>query len=308
MLNYLVRRVLLLVPMFLIISGIVFWSIRMIPVDPVSLVLGPFATPDQKVYARHKLGLDRPVYVQYGLYLKHAVQGDLGSSIKSGKPVTALIEHALPNTLLLGLIALVVAHLVAIPLGMLAAVRQNTIIDQLTMGFSMVGMAIPVFWLGLLLVLIFSVHLNWLPAIGSGGWRHVVLPAATLGLEGTALTARMTRSATLEVLRQDYIRVARAKGVAERRVISFHAFRNALIPIISLLGLRLGWIVGGSVIVEQIFAWPGMGRLLVESILNRDYPVVQAVLVILGIAVILSSLLADILYALADPRVRQTRR
>jgi peptide/nickel transport system permease protein len=308
MLRYLARRVLLLVPMFFIISGIVFWSIRMIPVDPVSLVLGPFASPDQKAYATHKLGLDRPVYVQYALYLKTAAQGDFGQSIRSGKPVTGLIGHALPNTLLLGLIALVVAHLVAVPMGMLAALKQNTIVDQLTMGFSMIGMAIPVFWLGLLLVLFFSVHLNWFPAIGSGGWRHVVLPAATLGLEGTALTARMMRSATLEVLRQDYIRVARAKGVSERNVISLHAFRNALIPIISLLGLRLGWIVGGSVIVEQIFAWPGMGRLLVESILNRDYPVVQAVLVILGISVILASLLADILYALVDPRIRQLQR
>lgn len=308
MVRYLVRRIVLLVPMFFIISGIVFWAIRMIPVDPVTLVLGPFATPDQKALATHKLGLDRPVYVQYALYLKTAAEGDFGRSVRSGKPVTDLIGHALPNTLLLGLIALVVAHLIAVPLGVLSAVRQNTIIDQATMGFAMIGMAVPVFWLGLLLVLVFSVHLNWLPAIGSGSWRNVVLPAATLGLEGTALTARMTRSATLEVLRQDYIRVARAKGLAERRVISLHAFRNAMIPIISLLGLRLGWIVGGSVIVEQIFAWPGMGRLLVESILHRDYPVVQAVLILLGMSVILASLLADVLYAVVDPRVRHAQR
>jgi peptide/nickel transport system permease protein len=308
MVTYLVRRIVLLVPMFFIISGIVFWAIRMIPVDPTTLVLGPFATPDQKSYATHKLGLDRPVYVQYVLYLETAAEGDLGQSVRSGKPVSALIEHALPNTLLLGLVALVVAHLIAVPMGVLAAVKQNSIVDQATMGFAMIGMAVPVFWLGLLLVLVFSVQLNWLPAIGSGTWRNVVLPATTLGLEGTALTARMTRSATLEVLRQDYIRVARAKGLAERSVISLHAFRNALIPVISLLGLRLGWIVGGSVIVEQIFAWPGMGRLLVESILNRDYPVVQAVLILLGMCVIFASLLADVLYAVVDPRVRHAQR
>jgi ABC-type dipeptide/oligopeptide/nickel transport system permease component len=308
MVTYLVRRVLLLIPMFFIISGIVFWAIRMIPVDPVTLVLGPFATPDQKVLATHKLGLDRPVYVQYVLYLKAAAEGDLGRSVRSGKPVTDLIGHALPNTLLLGMLALVVAHLIAVPMGVLAAVKQNSIIDQATMGFAMIGMAVPVFWLGLLLVLTFSVYLNWLPAIGTGSWRNLVLPATALALEGTALTARMTRSATLEVLRQDYIRVARAKGLGERSVVALHAFRNAMIPIISLLGLRLGWIVGGAVIVEEIFAWPGMGRLLVESILHRDYPVVEAVLILLGMCVILASLLADVLYAVVDPRVRHAQR
>jgi peptide/nickel transport system permease protein len=308
MTQYLLRRLALLLPMALLISAIVFWSIRLIPVDPINLVIGPFATPDQKELARKKLGLDKPTYVQYAIYLKNVAHGDFGRSTRSGKSVTALIGHALPYTLLLGGVSLVVAYLVAIPVGMVAAVRQNTIVDQLAMGFAMIGMAIPAFWLALLLILLFAVQLNWLPAIGAGSWRHLVLPAATLGLEGTALTARMTRSATLEVLRQDYVRVARAKGLSERTVIYGHAFKNALIPLISLLGLRLGWIVGGAVIVEQIFAWPGMGRLLVEGILNRDYPVVQAVLVILGISVILASLLADVLYALVDPRVRHARR
>jgi ABC-type dipeptide/oligopeptide/nickel transport system permease component len=270
--------------------------------------MGPWATPDQRELARHKLGLDKPVYVQYVIYLRNAAHGDLGRSIHSGESVTALIEHALPYTLLLGVVALVFSHLIAIPMGVLAAVKQNSLVDQLAMGFAMIGLAIPAFWLALLLILLFSIQLRWLPAIGSGSWQHLVLPAATLALEGTALTARMTRSATLEVLRQDYIRVARAKGLQEKRVVYGHAVRNALIPIISLLGLRLGLVVGGAVIVEQIFAWPGMGRLLVQGILNRDYPVVQAVLVLLGIAVILSSLLADVLYSLADPRVRQAQR
>jgi ABC-type dipeptide/oligopeptide/nickel transport system permease component len=308
MTRYLVRRVILLVPMVFVLSAIVFWSIRLIPVDPINLVLGPFATPDQRELAVKKLGLDKPTYVQYGLYMKNVAQGDLGQSTRSGEEVSALIGHALPYTLLLGGASLLIAYLIAIPMGVISAVKQNTIVDQAAMGFSMIGMAIPGFWLGLLLILFFSVRLNWLPAIGAGSWQHLVLPAATLALEGTALTARMTRSSTLEVLRQDYVRVARAKGLSQRRVVRVHALRNALIPIISLLGLRLGWIVGGAVIVEQIFAWPGMGRLLVESILNRDYPVVQAVLVLLGISVIFASLLADVLYAVADPRVRHAMR
>lgn len=308
MTQYLVRRVMLLVPMVVVLSAIVFWSIRLIPVDPVSLVLGPFATPDQREVATKKLGLDKPTYVQYWIYVKNVAHGDLGKSTRSGDDVTALIGHALPYTLLLGGASLLIAHLIAIPMGVISAVKQNSLIDQAAMGFAMIGMAVPAFWLGLLLILFFSVRLNWLPAIGAGGWQHLVLPAATLALEGTALTARMTRSSTLEVLRQDYVRVARAKGLSQQRVIRIHALRNALIPIISLLGLRLGWIVGGAVIVEQIFAWPGMGRLLVESILNRDYPVVQAVLVLLGFSVILASLLADVLYAVADPRVRHAMR
>lgn len=306
--TYLVRRVLLLVPMAFLLSAIVFWSIRLIPVDAASIVLGPFATPEQKTLATKKLGLDKPVYIQYLRYLQQIGDGDLGTSIRSGKPVSELIVHALPYTLLLGGVSMAISYLIAIPMGVVSALRQNTIVDQLCMMFALIGMAIPAFWLGLLLILIFSVRLNWLPAIGADSWRHLILPAVALSLEGTALTARLTRSAMLEVLRQDYVRVARAKGLSERRTLWGHALRNAMIPIISLAGLRLGWIVGGAVIVEQIFAWPGMGRLLVESILNRDYPVVQAVLVLLGITVILSSVLADVLYALVDPRVRHASR
>jgi ABC-type dipeptide/oligopeptide/nickel transport system permease component len=308
MLSYLLRRLALLIPMVFLISIIVFWSIRLIPVDPANLVLGPWATPDQKEMARKELGLDKPVYVQYLIYLGNAAHGDLGLSIRSGKSVSALIGHALPYTLLLGGVSLFLAYLIAVPMGLLAAVKQNSIIDQAAMAFSMIGMAIPAFWLALLLLLLFAVKLHWLPAIGADSWQHLILPAATLGLEGTALTARLTRSATLEVLRQDYVRVARAKGLREQSVVYGHALKNAMIPLVSLLGLRLGWIVGGAVIVEQIFAWPGMGRLLVEGILNRDYPLVQAVLVLLGIAVILASLLADVLYALVDPRVRHAMR
>jgi ABC-type dipeptide/oligopeptide/nickel transport system permease component len=301
---YLIRRALLLVPMAFVISAVVFWAMRMIPVDPASLILGPWATPEQKELARVKLGLDQPVYVQYSIFMGNALHGELGQSIRSGKDVTELIRETLPNTLLLGMIAVVVIHVVAIPLGVISAIKHNTVVDQIAMIVALVGIGIPAFWLGLLLILLFSVHLGWFPAVGSGSWRHLVLPAVTLSLEGMALTARMTRSSMLEVLGQDYVRVARAKGLHERRVLYGHALRNAAIPIISLLGLRLGWLVGGAVVVEQIFTWPGMGRLLVESILARDYPVAQAILILLGVSVILANLLADALYALLDPHVR----
>jgi ABC-type dipeptide/oligopeptide/nickel transport system permease component len=238
--NYLIRRLVLIVPMALLLSMIVFWSIRLIPVDPLSLVLGPFATPDQREMATEKLGLDQPIYVQYWRYMQGVFHGDLGQSTRSGKDVSDLIKHAMPYTLLLGGTSLIIAHLIAVPMGIVAAVKHNTFIDQAAMGFAMIGMAIPAFWLGLLLILFFAVDLKWLPAIGAESWKNLVLPALTLSLEGTALTARMTRSSTLEVLRQDYIRVARAKGLSERRTVRIHAVRNALIPIISLLGLRLG--------------------------------------------------------------------
>jgi peptide/nickel transport system permease protein len=307
MAHYLTRRLVLLLPMVVLISAVVFWAMRLIPVNPAELLLGPFSTPDQQERAKRELGLDKPIYVQYGIFLKNAMRGDFGRSIKSGKPVTALVRDTLPNTLLLGTIALLIAYGIAIPMGMMAAVRQNTLLDQAAMGFAMLGMAVPHFWLGLLLILVFAVNLHWFPGSGIGTWKHLVLPAMTLGLEGTALTSRMTRSSMLEVLRQDYVRVARAKGLRESAVIYRHALRNALIPIISLLGLRLGYLVGGAVVVEAIFAWPGIGRLLVDSILARDYPVVQGVLVMLGLSVIFANLLADVLYAFADPRVKEAR-
>lgn len=306
MAQYLIRRLLMLIPMLLIISAIVFGAIRLIPVDPAELVVGPYASAEQRELARQKLGLDKPIPVQYVAYLGSALQGDLGRSLKSGKEVTLLIRDTLPNTLLLGVVALAIAYLVAVPMGVMAAVRQNTILDQLAMGFAMLGIAVPHFWLGLILILVFAVSLHWLPATGSGTPQHLILPALTLGLEGTALTARMTRSSMLEVLRQDYVRAARAKGLREQQVVYLHALKNALIPIISLLGLRMGWLVGGAVIVETVFAWPGMGRLLVDGILTRDYPVVQGVLVMLGASVLIANLIADGLYTLADPRITYT--
>ncbi len=304
MLRYALRRLAMLVPMALIVSFVVFAAMRMIPVDPASLVVGPYASNEQRELARKELGLDRPLLVQYGLYLGRIAQGDFGRSLKSGKEITALIRDTLPNSLMLGGLALGFAYLIAIPLGVVAAVRQNTVIDQGAMAFALLGISIPNFWLGLLLVLLFAVNLRWLPATGSGTPAHFILPAVTLGLQYTAIVARMTRSSILEVLRQDFVRTLHAKGLRRWRVVYLHALKNAIIPVISLLGLHLGGIVGGSVIVETIFAWPGMGLMLVNGITGRDYPVVQAVLTLLGCAVLVANLAADLLYAAADRRIK----
>ena len=304
MLRYVLRRLALLVPMAFIISLVVFVAMRMIPVDPGELVLGPWATTEQREAARVQLGLDQPILVQYWRYLERAFQGDLGRSIKSGKEVAVLIRDTVPNSLLLGGTALLLAYGIAIPLGVMAAVRQNTVVDQGAMGFALIGISVPNFWLGLLLVLVFAVYLRWLPATGSGTAAHLVLPAITLGLQYTAIVARMVRSAVLEVLRQDFVRTLRAKGLRQNRIIYLHALKNAVIPVISLLGLHIGGVVGGAVIVETIFAWPGMGSMLVNAIIARDYPIVQAVLTLLGIAVLLANLLADVLYAAADRRIK----
>ncbi len=304
MLRYVIRRLLWLVPMVLITSAVVFVAMRMIPVDPAELVIGPYATAEQRVLATASLGLDKPIPVQYAIYLDAALHGNLGRSIKSGKEITALIADTVPNSLLLGGVALVFAYLIAIPLGVIAAVRQNTVVDQGAMTFALIGISVPNFWLGLLLVMAFAVGLRWLPAGGAGGVSHLVLPAITLGVQYTAIVARMTRSSVLEVLRQDFVRALHAKGLRPNKVIYRHVLKNAVIPIISLAGLNVGSLVGGAVIVETIFAWPGVGQLLLNSILGRDYPVVQAMLTLLGIAVLLANVLADVLYALADRRIR----
>ncbi len=304
MLRYALRRLVLLLPMAFIISFVVFAAMRMIPIDPAELVVGPYASMEQREAARKELGLDKSVPAQYAIYLGRVFAGDLGRSLKSGKPIGELITATLPNSLLLGGVALGLAYLIAIPLGVLAAMKQNTAVDQGAMAFALLGISIPNFWLGLLLVLFFAVNLHWLPATGSGTAAHLVLPSVTLGLQFTAIVARMTRSSILEVLRQDFIRALYAKGLHRARIVYVHALKNAIIPVISLLGLHLGSLVGGSVIVETIFAWPGMGLLLVNGITGRDYPVVQAVLTLLGCAVLVANLAADLLYAVADRRIK----
>ncbi|HHY95731.1 MAG TPA: ABC transporter permease, partial [Firmicutes bacterium] len=268
------------------------------------LIAGQNAPPEVYQRIKQTLGLDRPLYEQYFLFLGRLAQGDLGRSIIMGDRVFDLITRALSVTLGLAVAGLAISYLLGVPVGIVSAVRMYSAADQLSMVGALVFVSVPPFWLGLILMYVSGLRLGWFPISGYGSLAHDVLPAITLGLGGAALVARMTRSSILEVVRQDYIRTARAKGLGEKVVIYKHTLRNALIPLISLLGLRLGWTVGGAVTLEMVFSRPGMGRLLINSILARDYPVVQGVLLVLGLAVMLGNLLADLLYAVADPRIR----
>jgi len=230
--------------------------------------------------------------------------GDLGTSLKFRSPVTELLKQRLPNSLILGTSAMILAYIVAIPLGVLAATHQGSVIDVTVMIIIALGMSIPLFWLGLMFVLFFSVKLRWLPVSGYESWRHMILPIVTLAMVQISFIMRMVRSSMLEEMRQDYIRTAQAKGQKKRIVVLRHAFRNSLIPLISIFGMQIGWLVAGAVVIEMVFVWPGVGRLIVDAIIRSDYPVVQGVLLILGFTVILGNLVADILYRFADPRIR----
>lgn len=282
----------------------VFLLMHLAPGDPALLIAGQNAPPEVYERIRRSLGLDRPLYEQYLLFLARVGRGDLGRSLLLGERVADLVGQALAVTLGLALAGLGLSYLIGVPVGIVSAVRSNSLVDQASMVGALVFVSVPPFWLGLILMYVFGLRLGWFPISGHGSLAHDVLPAVTLGLGGAALVARMTRSAMLEVIRQDFVRTARSKGLAERVVVYKHALRNAVIPIISLLGLRLGWTVGGAVTLEMVFSRPGMGRLLVNSILSRDYPVVQGVLLILAFSVMLGNLFADIFYAVADPRIK----
>lgn len=286
------------------VTLVVFLLMHLAPGDPALLIAGQNAPPEVYERIRRSLGLDRPLYEQYLLFLARVGRGDLGRSLLLGERVADLVGQALAVTLGLALAGLGLSYLIGVPVGIVSAVRSNSLVDQASMVGALVFVSVPPFWLGLILMYVFGLRLGWFPISGHGSLAHDVLPALTLGLGGAALVARMTRSAMLEVIRQDFVRTARSKGLAERVVVYKHALRNAVIPIISLLGLRLGWTVGGAVTLEMVFSRPGMGRLLVNSILSRDYPVVQGVLLILAFSVMLGNLFADIFYAVADPRIK----
>lgn len=304
MLRYVIKRIFLLIPILLGMTIIVFSMLHLAPGDPIDLIVGPNVTPEVRENIRHQYGLDRPVAVQYVSFVKRLLRGDLGQSILQHKPVAEIILEKFPVTLELGLTSLVISFLIAVPIGVKAAVKRNTVTDYGSMSLSLVGMSMPTFWFGLMLLYLFAYKLRLFPISGYGTWRHLFLPAMAIGITDAALTARMVRSSMLEVIRQDYIRTARSKGLSEKAVINRHALKNALIPIITLLGLRIGWIMGGSVVVEIVFTRPGLGRMMVEAILSRDYPVVQGGMVVLTTAVILGNLLADVLYAVVDPRIK----
>jgi ABC-type dipeptide/oligopeptide/nickel transport system permease component len=305
MTGFIIRRLLYTIAVMVIASIAIFYSLRVAPGDPVNAILNPTSMAEARAALRARLGLDLPVYQQYFAYLGHLFRGDFGESLLSGKAIPELAATYGLRSFVLAFTALVIAYGIAIPLGILAAVRHNSIWDQASMFLANLGMGIPSFWLGLLLILLFGATLHWLPIQGGGDVKHLVLPALVLAAESLAVTMRLMRSSMLEQLGQDYIRTLRAKGLKPRRIVWLHAARNALIPIISLTGLRIGWLIGYAVIVETVFRWPGMGYLLVDSVIRRDYPVAQSLSLLLTLTVLWANLLANIGYAVVDPRIRK---
>ncbi len=303
MYQYILRRLLLTIPVVIGVSIIVFSIIRLIPGDPAIAIAGVNATPEYIQQVRDQYGLDDPIIVQYGRFMIDLVQGDLGQSVFSKRPVSVEIGERFPRTLLLASVSLLLATVIGVSAGIVSATRRNSIFDNTSMFVALVGVAAPVFWMALMLQLLFAVQLRILPATGIGGIRHLILPSITLGMASAALMARITRSSVLEVLRQEFITTARAKGVSERMVIYKHALKNALIPVVTVLGLQFGILLGGAVLTETVFAWPGVGRLLVDAILRRDYPVVQGTVMLLAFLFVLINLVVDIIYAYLDPRI-----
>ncbi len=272
--------------------------------DPAELMLPTGATPEQMAAFRREWGFDDPLYVQYGRFLGRALQGDLGVSLRHGQPALPLIAERLPATLQLTVTAMLLAIALAIPLGVVSATHRGGPIDLAAMGVALAGQAVPNFWLAIMMILLFAVSLGWLPTSGRGGPEHVVLPAVAIAINLMALLTRLVRSTMLEVLNEDYVRTARAKGLGELVVLVRHALRNALIPLVTVIGLQFGYILGGAVVIETVFTWPGVGLFTVQAITNRDYPVVQAAVMILATAVVLINLVVDLLYAYLDPRIR----
>ncbi len=271
--------------------------------DPVYLMVGPGATEEIIAQTRHAYGLDRPLHEQLGRFLGGAVRGDFGTSLRQEVPVLSLVMERLPNTILLTVLAIAVSTLSAVVLGSVAATRRGHVTDRLVMGLALLGQCMPVFWLGLMLILVFGMRLQLLPSSGIGSWRHLILPTITLAAFTMARTARLVRSGLLDALQQDYVRTARAKGVREWRVVLRHGLRNALLPVITVLGLEVGQLMGGAVITETIFAWPGVGSLVVDSIFARDFPVIQGAVFVIVVTVVAINFVIDLAYLAADPRI-----
>ncbi len=301
--TFLLRRLLQSLVVLLGVSFVVFF-ILFLTGDPAAVMLPPEATAEDIQRFRESMGFNDPFFVQYGRFLLGALRGNFGTSIRHGEPAFTLVVERMPATFELAGAALVIALLLAIPAGIVSAVRRNTLVDYISTVVALLGQSMPTFWLGIMLILVFSVQFHVLPSSGRGTWQHLVLPAVTLGLFTTARITRLTRSGMLEVLNQDYIRTAKAKGVSDPPVVWKHALKNAAIPIVTIVGIELGTLLGGSVITETIFAWPGVGRLSVQAIYNRDYPVVQAAVFLLAATFIVVNLLVDLIYTYLDPRIR----
>ena len=304
MFQYALRRVLISIPTLIGVLLIVFLMVRLAPGDPAMRLAGEFADQATIERIRERFGLNRPMHEQFGIFVVNLAQGDLGRSTRTNRPVVDDLRQFFPNTIELALGAIVVSLLIGIPAGIVAALRQNTWADLVIMFGALIGVSMPVFWFGLLAILYFSVQLGWFPVAGRGTWSHLVLPAITLGVSSTAIIARMTRSSMLEVLSQDYIRTARAKGLFDKAVVLKHAFRNALVPVVTIIGLQFGQLMAGAVLTESVFTWPGIGRLLVASIDARDYPVVQGAVLLIAVSFIVINLVVDVVYAVIDPRIR----
>ena len=304
MLRYLVRRLLLTIPVLLGVATLVFALIHLVPGDPAQLMLGDGASQEEITQLRQTLGLDRPMLVQYRMFLTGLGKGDLGSSFRYGTPVTREIRVRLVRTMQLAAAAMTVALIIALPLGIAAAVFRGTAIDYGAMTLALAGISMPNFWLGPLLAILFAVKLGWLPVAGTGTIWHLLLPAVTLGAALAAILARMTRASLLEELRELYVVAARARGLSRFRAVVRHAFRNSLIPVVTIVGLQFGAVLTGTIITETIFAWPGVGRLLIQAINFRDYPLVQGCVLFISLTYVLMNLLTDLTYGLLDPRIR----
>jgi len=310
-LGFTIKRICTAIPTLLVVLVIVFFLIRLNPGDPAEVMLGEYATPEALAQLRHQLGLDQPLWVQFGIFIGGALQGDFGRSLMSHQAVIREIGGALPYSLQLAAVSVLLSIVVGVPIGILSAVKSNSLLDYVTMTAALIGVSMPIFWFQILLLLVFSLYLGLFPVVGAGEagnlgdlLHHLALPAVSLGLHMSAIIARMTRSSMLEVLSQDYIQTARAKGLRELRVIVVHGFRNAAIPVLTIIGINLGVMLGGAVVTETVFVRPGVGKLMVDAIFSRDYPVVQGCIVFFAFAFIVVNLIVDLLYGVFNPRVK----
>jgi ABC-type dipeptide/oligopeptide/nickel transport system permease component len=304
LIKFVARRVLLTIPVLAGAATLVFSLIHLVPGDPVEAMLGESASRQDVANLRQRLGLDRPLHIQYGVFLRGVVTGDLGRSLRTGQSVTTAIAERMPATIELAMVAMLFAIAVAVPLGIVAAVRAGTAVDHGATTLVLIGVSLPGFWLGPVLAIGFAVELGWLPVSGRGTVAHLILPAITLGAPLAAVLVRMTRASVLEELHEPYVLAARARGVSVSRAVLRHAFRNSLIPIATVLGLQFGAVLTGAVITETIFAWPGVGRLLVQSITFRDYPLVQGCILLIAVTYVAMNLVTDMVYGFLDPRIR----
>ena len=304
MLQYFIKRLLGLIPTLAIVGALVFLFVHLLPGDPARLAAGPDATPETVALVRQDLGLDKPLPEQFLRFVGGVVHGDFGRSLRTKRPVSTEIAERFAPTFWLTVVAMAWSVVVGMAIGVLSAIWRNRWPDRLGMAIAVSGISFPAFALGMLLMQIFAVQLHWLPTVGADSWRHYILPSLTLGAAVAAIRARFTRSSFVDILQEDYVRTARAKGLPESRVIMKHGLRNALIPVVTMMGLQFGFLLGGSIVVEVVFNWPGMGRLLVDAVDQRDYPVIQGLVLLFSLEFVLINLIVDLLYGVINPAIR----